>query len=374
MTSKYEKKRKKTRKKMKGGTSDSTSEKNSTDKIIDMIKCYFDITCIPRNFFLGFSKTLEKNVKALNNMLIENGLFLSNVYKLGGESTLKGIIGDVCFDIFDERICETKINHLLYKDKLPDIPQKKNIIQTGSVQTGGANQDANKTSFDDMSIEAKIIYSNNISMDSIDYDKDYIEKYIYNHFRSINLQTLFDILKYIKVLNTIYENTIGEIKKPESNPPINLVTNDKTLMQNTYDEWSLCSNYHQGKIPTDKVTEQIKKKCNMDDRPTMYEQSTMKLTDMNYEPVFTKCFFDIIKVLKEYYTIEYDELDEQNDYFKKANQIKQLDPTLNQQLKEVYKVIKYFKIDEQLSDLFKDKMELLSKEDKDAFLKSLGSQ
>ena len=47
---------------------------------------------------------------------------------------------------------------------------------------------------------------------------------------------------------------------------------------------------------------------------------------------------------------------------------------LSNELKEVYQVIKFFNIHEQLKMLFKDKLETLSEKDKDEFFKSLNSQ
>lgn len=351
MTSKYKKKRKKTRKKMKGGTT-STVEVAQMNEIAESFKCMTGPFCWISKMFEQVHTEIKNSIEMNDNILREPGLFLRNVYHLGGESTLKGIIGDVCFDIFDENVCETKINHLLYKNKLPDIPEKKNKPET--IQSGGAIQDENKKNNEDMSINAKRINFNNISMNSIDYKKDYIKQYIYNQFQPVDLQKLYNILKYMKVMKDIYE-PIGEITKPDPNPPVSFVTNDKQM--NTYEDWKLCSNYQQGK----NVTEEVKEKCKVDNRPTMYEQSTMEPTIMNYEPVFTNCFFDMVDVLKDYYTIDYDK---NNDDFGATKKIKELEPDLRHELKEVYKVIKYFNIDEQLSDIFKDKMEPLSDKDK----------
>lgn len=364
MTSKYIKKRKKTRKILKGGNIVSKIEVDQMEGILESFQCISSPFCMISKIIKVIYTELKNSVEMVNNILGENGLFLSNVYNFGGESTLKGIIGDVCFDIFDKRICETKINHLLYKDQLPEIPEKQNKkpIQSESLQKGGTINDENITN------NAILIKSNNISMDTIDYDKSHIEKYIYYQFQLVEIQPLYNILKYMKVLNDLYEPTIGEIKKPESNPPIFFVTNDKPT--NTYEDWKLCSNYEQGKF----VTEEVKKKCIVDNRPTMYEQSTIKPTIMNYEPVFTKCFYDIVNVLKEYYTINYDKNNKKNYYFGEKKKIKELEPDLSNELKEVYKVIKFFNIDEQLKMLFKDKLEPLSEKDKDKFFKSLDYQ
>lgn len=348
MTSKYKKKRKKTRKKMKGGTT-STVEVSQMEEIAESFKCIISPFCMISKIIKVIYTELENSIEMNDNILREPGLFLRNVYNLGGESTLKGIIGEVCFDIFDENVCETKINHLWHKNQLPEIPEKKTKPET--VQSGGANQDENDK---DMSINAIIIKSNNISMNTIDYKKEYMKQYIYDQFDSVDLQVLYNILKYIKVMKDIYE-PIGEIKKPEPNPPVIFVTNDKPT--NTYEDWKLCSNYQQGK----NVTEEVKEKCKVDNRPTMYEQSTMEPTIINYQPVFTNCFYNIVEVLEHYYTVDYDEKNEKNNYFGETKKIKELEPDLRDELKEVYKVIKYFNIDEQLSDLLKDQMKPLSK-------------
>jgi len=60
----------------------------------------------------GIVKTIfqefKKCVEMLNNILLEQGLFIRNVIHVGFETSIYYIIGDVCEDLFSESTCKNQ--------------------------------------------------------------------------------------------------------------------------------------------------------------------------------------------------------------------------------------------------------------------------
>lgn len=360
MTSKYKIKKNKTRKIFKGGgpVPDFT-------ELVKIATCFINPLCGITKLFEILHSEIKFCIEMVNNIFLESGLYLTNIYKYGGESSLEGIIDKVCFDIFDEKICKTKINELLYIKQLPDDIINK-IMSTK--ETHHLEQKGGTTN----SINALIIKNNNISIDTFFSDnKDYVQKYILDQFRPIKSKDLYTILKYIKLMNHLYDKDVKNEKINKSDP-IPIFKNEIGIGSNSFNTWNLCSKYHQGENVKKDIYKYFgenaseKQICNINGM-TMYEQTLLSSTNINYEPVFTKCFFDIAKILKDYYTIK--NIDDE------AVNIKIIEYDLENELKEVYKLIKLFSIYELLFNLLKYKVELEHKvENVDEFIKSFGNQ
>lgn len=344
MTSKYKKNKNKTRKILKGGTS----------SIIPELVASFDESEYSKSktytFYgpLKLGKLLFNEIKfsidMINNVLLETGLYIRNVYSYGGESTLDGIIGDVCFDLFDKLTCDSKINEIM---KVEKFHRTKTFIKDTPKQAGGsnANNDKQKSNIiEAITKYAKKIKYYNLSVDTFFTDnKDYIEIYIDKQFKYIQIEHLFEILKIMHIMNHLYDEKNIKIKNTD---PLPIFRNEIMIGEDYFTTWNLCSKFHQGVSMNDDVD--YKKKCKMD-YDIMKNQGLYSYSNINYRPMFSLCFNYIANILKNYYSVE-----KMNDKpeFGDIKTVKPLEEDVDYQLKEVYKVIKFFKIDEQLKQIF----------------------
>lgn len=412
MTSKYKKKNK-TLKILKGGASALVKGLNGIDKSSDLVKGLTDIdksSALVKAATDGFPNEILKDfltfyinpfggiiqmvkmvynelkfsIDMVNNIFLETGLYITNLYEYGFESSLQEILKDgVCFDLFDEITCKTSIGELLYMSKLSDkdpiIHKILNKNKSGKIiQNGGSTVEP-------ITPNAIVIKSHNISTETFfSDDKDYVKKYILNQFLNSKLPTLYDILKSMKIMHHLYDKHITNVKIIK-NPPVPIVNNKINIGYNSFVTFNLCSNYHQGKNVTDEISKyfekdaDVNKICEINDI-TMYEQSKQSSSNINYTPVFTIYFEDIAKVLKNYYTvnnINSGELKHETnlDPFKYFDSPKttneQMKNDVSEELKDVYKLIKLFSIHEVLFQLFLYKFEKLSENDKDKFIESI---
>lgn len=371
MKSRYKKIIHKTQKKLKGGTTSMGTIQPPIDltEIIKIGYCFTNPFCGITKIFEILYTEIRFCIEMMNNVLLESGLYLRNIYNHGGESSLYGIIGEVCYDFFDKNLCTTKINELLYN---------KPIVK---LQIGGEGLNSK------LSTNATIIKSYNISISTILSDnKNYIEHYILDQCKEIKPEILFDILKYMKILNDLYKENINEVKI-EKKVPISISKNKISVGVNSFKVWNVCSKYQQGTYNREEINKlfgenaNIKEICQIEDN-TMYEQSLNESKTINYEPIFIHYFFKIVYILKQYYTVKNinsEQLkDEKNDnpfkYFgDPIKTSKPMEDDVYEELKEVYKVISTFSIHTILFKLFLCKFKKLSEHDMVKFIGSLKS-
>lgn len=350
MTCKYNKN--KTRKILKGGTTDvGVLELPKADgaQLVEFVSEFTKSNTIPlygplKLVQLVFNE-LKFSIDMINNVFLETGLYIRNVFSYGGESTLDGIIGDVCFDLFDKLTCDSKINEIMKVEKF-----KRSNGTIKKLQAGGTKTNADKS--ESKIIEAKTKYAkkiknHNISVDTLFTDNmDYIEIYINKQFKNIQIENLFEILKIMHIMKHLYNTKIEQNIKIKNTDPLPIFKNEIMIGEDYFKTWNLCSKFHQGVSTNDDVD--YKKICKMD-YDIMNKQGLYSYSNINYNPMFRKCFNNIVNILKDYHTIE-----KMNDKleFGSIKNIKPLEEDVDYQLKEVYKVIKFFDIYEQLKQIF----------------------
>ena len=355
--SRIKNKKKYTLKVYKGGTITEGNIKNIVHTIIDTIfrKIFCLITPICR--IIWFKDKFIHSLKLINDILLVTGLYFKNLLYLGYSSNLNNILPKhICFDLFDENICNAKLNKLIRtkseKSYNESLPYELQVVQKGGnlkkekkkqtkKQRGGSfaktcknNQNPAIICYDDRSNQnlkkpfhkpkpppkqgldklKDDLKNTNINTESIQLpDEETINIVILNEIRHLYLDDLFRILNILKILYSLIslDKSLYKEEAPnvDKNDILRIEHNFKKY--DTIQEWEDCNDLHLEKISNKEKRDDLIKRCNVKcDDCTMTKQSSIYLPDTtNYNPKFGKSFLILEKILKHYY-----EFNKSNNY------------------------------------------------------------
>ena len=359
--SRIKNKKKYTLKVYKGGTITEGNIKNIVHTIIETI--FTKIMCLitPICRIIWFKDKFIHSLKLINDILLVTGLYFKNLLYLGYSSNLNNILPKyICFDLFDESVCNAKLNKLIrtksQKEYNNSLPYELRVLQKGGnlkketkkqtkkqtiKQRGGTfgktcknNQNPAVICYDDRSNQnlKKTIYKPkpppkegidklkeeleeaNMNPDSVELpDKETINMVILSEVRKFDLDDLYRILNVLKILysldkdyldtNSLDTNSLdkSEIPKVDKNDILRIEHNFKKY--DTIKEWEDCNDLHLEKISNKQKRDNLKQKCNVKcDDCTMTRQSSIYLPDTtNYSPKFGKSFLILEKILENFY-------------------------------------------------------------------------
>jgi len=265
----------------------------------------------------GIVKTIFKEFKKcigmLNNILLEQGLFIRNVINVGFETSIYYIIGDVCEDLFLESTCKTKINFLNHKQIEP--------------QKGGSSNDLSDTE-EEINKNLFILNENIISENPSRYvNKKDINIELDKELHLLNKEILYSFLKCLKVLHSLYKEKYDKepkIKLPSQNDNPNMCLDfwSNKIQLNKEDEkhcettgkplfvsknyssnetWKKCSDLHLGK---NEITDELNKLCKLDCDNCIMKENYIFFGNSTNEQNISLYLKSIKDVMKNYYHIE----------------------------------------------------------------------
>ena len=296
------------------------------------------------------------SVGMLNDILLLTGLYIKNLFYLGNDSNLNNILPPgVCYDLFAETTCNSKIRKLLniksLKDELPFLPKEliwdiglpqrggtkrsnSHVRRRRTQRGGGINQQCQDNDNPDLiCTDARPIENLHkpvvppyihpfISLIKDAHptlrrgelgvfpDKESENVYLMKEFNQYNLDSLYKILILFKILfstitmdnNSIIDETPEPVSKKyklKKNDIIRIVHNFKLLL--SVKEWKQCNDYHLGRtIPDGDVAKKCDIKC---PECTMKRQTDLYTPDTtNYSPEFNNSFNILNDILNMYYT------------------------------------------------------------------------
>jgi hypothetical protein len=320
MTHRYKKKHnKKTRKKYIGGSISEPHKDVHVPTLTMDPKVLENAMNIMNNASpFGIVKTIfqefKKCVEMLNNILLEQGLFIRNVIHVGFETSIYYIIGDVCEDLFSESTCKTKINFLNHKQIEP--------------QKGGGSNYSPETE-EEIKRELFILNQNIISENPSRYEnKEDIIKALDKELHILDKNQLYMFLKCLKVLHSLYEEKYDkepEIKLPSQKDNDNMCLDfwSNKIQLNKEDEkycertgkplffvknyssnetWKKCTDLHLGK---NKITHELKDLCMVKCPNCLMNENYNIFGKSTNEPNFALYLKSIKDVMNNYYHIEY---------------------------------------------------------------------
>jgi len=331
-----------------------------TEMSLELIDIVFNkITCLitPMCSFIWVKNKFIYSIKLLNDMLLISGLYFKNLLYLGYDSNLNNILPkNICFDLFDESVCNAKINKLLnmkskeYNNSLPkELRYLQNMKGGGSKKTkkqkGGTlsktcknNQIPGVICYDDRSninemkpipipkkkISKRVdIYLFNLQKLNLSIEKTVLinkettNMIILGEIRTYNIYRLYNVLNILKILysmdnsnpDNIQEEEPQEEPQEEDSTKYKLKKNDILRIEHNFKKyenielWQQCNELHLEQVYSNDKREELIKKCKIKCNDcTMKKQSELYTPDnTNYNPRFGKSFYIIENILNKYY-------------------------------------------------------------------------
>lgn len=336
--SRYKKTRyKKTRKKIKGGSIPTIFkiDEKQVNSILAKIFCAINPLCILETI----AKEFVFSIKMLNDILLLSGLYVKNLFYLGYESNLNNILPkSICFDLFEENTCNTKISKLLNIQSLKEdntrLPKELMYVKQmkgGKTrkQRGGSfrgtcknNQTPGVICADDRSninefkpkeekIKNPIVKALNeyVKFPKLDIfpDKETANVSLLNNLKVFSIFDLYNILKIIRVLYYIDDGApIPETpKEPEK---YKLHKDDILRIEHNFKkskgfkEWEKCNDFHLERDIDEETRELLTEQCNVKCPDcTMKKQSLLYSSDEDVSVSFNNNYDVIQKIIQTYY-------------------------------------------------------------------------
>ena len=279
--------------------------------LIELTTPFGILKFVVKTIFQEFKKCVEM----LNNILLEQGLFIRNVINVGFETSIYYIIGDVCEDLFLESTCKTKINFL---DNKQIEPQKG----------GGGSSKYSPDTEEEIKKNLFILNQNIISENPNRYNnKEDINIELDKELHLLNKEKLYSFLKCLKVLHSLYKEKYDKepkIKLPSQNDNPNMCLDfwSNKIQLNKEDEkhcettgkplfvsknyssnetWKKCSDLHLGK---NEITDELNKLCKLDCDNCIMKENYIFFGNSTNEQNISLYLKSIKDVMKNYYDIE----------------------------------------------------------------------
>ena len=318
---------------------------NLIDKIFTKITCLFTPLCS----FVWVKDNFIYSMKLLNDMLLISGLYFKNLLYLGHDSNLNNILPkNICFDLFDERICNTKIKKLInikskseYNKYLPKElrylqnmkggrSKKKQVGGSGSIgKTCKNNKNPQVICYDDRSninemkpvpkpkhvVNKTLLNLQKLNLsvkNTVFVNMETSNLIILGEIRYFNIYKLYKVLNILKILYTILKTDVKkediEIEK-EDDDIYKIKKNDILRIEHNFKkyenikDWKECNDLHLEKVLNKEKRDYLINKCNITCKDcTMTKQSQLYIEDnTNYNPKFGECFIILEKILNNYY-------------------------------------------------------------------------
>lgn len=317
----------KSRKKYKGGTNTVKLDPSQIKDILDKVLCAINPFCIVETL----TKEFIFSMKMLNDILLLSGLYVKNLFHLGSISNLNHILPkSICFDLFDEKTCNTKIVKLLNIQSLKEDNNRlpKELMYTG--QRGGSfratcknNQTPGVICADDRSninvykpkeepfknpIVLALKYNKFPKLD-IFPDKETANVFLLNQLKGFSIFDLYTILKIIRVLYYIDDDApIVEQKQPEK---YKLHKDDILRIEHNFKkskgfkEWQKCNDFHLERDIDEETRKELVEQCNVKCPDcTMKNQSYLYTNEEGYTGSFGNSYEVIQKIIQIYYVCD----------------------------------------------------------------------
>jgi len=347
---------KKTRKKIKGGTDVVKLDETQVSGILEKVFCAMSPFCI----FKTLGKEFVFSMKMLNDILLLSGLYVKNLFYLGYESNLNNILPkSICFDLFDETTCNTKIAKLLNIKSLKEDNKRlpKELMYKG--QRGGSfrgtcknNQTPGVICADDRSNinefkpkEEKmknpivIALKQNARFPKLDIfpDQETANVFLLNNFKVFSIYNLYNILKIVRVLYYIDDGSPipeppKEVEKYKLHKDDILRIEHNFKKSKGFKEWQRCNDFHLERDMDDETRNQMIEQCDVKCPDcSMKKQSFLYSNDTDNEPSFSNSYEIIQRIIQIYYICDksktydhtkiYDILNDENRRIQFMNQL-----------------------------------------------------
>lgn len=322
-------KRPKTVKIYKGG--------NPTDDLVKRLNGLIDL--YTSNPFLILKKAFESglySLSILNDLLILSCLYIKNIFYLKYDTNLNNILPEkLCFDLFEQDTCNTKINKLLnmksYKEHIDKIPNEFKPIQKGG-QRGGSNScknvnnsiicDDGRQSINDYKPPTSNVYLELVGplteTKIMHPDKETAIILLFLEFNDYNLFQLYRILQILKILYKIQipvdtknknmiELTDKDIIRIENNFKLFNDYKGSDFFESigySVDKWKQCSDFHlERKNLSESEKIYLSQMCNVKCPDcTMTSQSKLYKPDItNYNKPIGRSLVILDRVLNDHY-------------------------------------------------------------------------
>jgi hypothetical protein len=319
---------KKTRKKYKGGT--LKLDETQINNILDKVLCAFTPTCILKTLTNEFIFS----IKMLNDILLLSGLYVKNLFYLGSESNLNNILPQsICFDLFDETTCNTKIVKLLNIQSLKEENQRlpKELMYRG--QRGGSfrstcknNQTPGVVCADNRSNinphkpkkepikNPIVVVLEDTKFPKIDIfpDKETAHVYVLNELKAFSIFNLYNILKILRVLYYIDDGAPIEQKEPEQKEPEQYKLDKEDVLRiehnfkksKGFKEWQKCNDFHLERNIDEKAREDLVKQCNVKCPDCTMKKQSYLYTNPDEYGSFDNGYLILQKVIQLYYVCD----------------------------------------------------------------------
>lgn len=291
------------------------------------------INCFLKGFMCPLSfvwNEFKFSIEMLNDILLLSGLYVKNLFYLGFESNLNNILPEyICFDLFDENTCNTKIIKLLNMKSLKEENKllPKELIYRGGQRGGSFSQTCkneqtpgvvcpdNRSNENELKPEPEPfinpivkVLKNNVSFTTLDAfpDKETANVFLLNIFKVCSIYDLYNILKIIRVLYFIDDGK--PIPEPEPSQKNKLNKDDVLRLEHNFKmskgfkEWKKCNDFHLERNMDDQTRQEIVELCNVKcDDCTMKKQSLLHTSKDNYNPSFGNSYETLQDILEIYY-------------------------------------------------------------------------
>lgn len=359
---------KKTRKKYKGGTGFKLDE-NQLNNIMSQF------TSFP--FFIVKTLTNEFifSMKMLNDILLLSGLYVKNLFHLGSVSNLNYILPKyICFDLFDETTCNTKIVKLLNIQSLKEENKRlpKELMYRGqrggsfratckNKQTPGvivcddnrSNINPHKPKEEPFRNPIVIAAKEGTMFPTLDLfpDKETSHVYVLNQLKPYSIFNLYNILKILRVLYYIDDGSTVERKEPEPKPEpkeheqYKLDKDDVLRIEhnfkksNGFKEWQKCNDFHLERDMDEETRQGLVEKCNVTCSDCTMKKQSYLYTNPDEYGSFDNSYLILQKVIELYYVCDKSKTYNHSDIYEKLK-----DETTRMKLMQM--------TDEQLFDFF----------------------
>lgn len=325
---------KKTRKKYKGGIGLKFDEAQ-INEILDKVLCATSPFCIVKTLTNEFIFSM----KMLNDILLLSGLYVKNLFHLGSVSNLNNILPkSICFDLFDEATCNTKIVKLLNIQSLKEENKRlpKELMYRG--QRGGSfratcknTQTPGVVCADDRSNinphkpkeepikNPIVIVLEDTKFPPLDIfpDKETTHVYVLNQLKPYSIFNLYNILKILRVLYYIDDGSTVERKEPEPKEPepkeheqYKLDKEDVLRIEHNFKkskgfrEWQTCNDFHLERDIDEATRTVLVEQCNVKCPDCTMKKQSYLYTNPDEYGSFDNSYLILQKVIQLHYVCD----------------------------------------------------------------------
>lgn len=323
---------KKTRKKYKGGALKLDPEQ--INEIMEKVLCAMNPFCIVKTLTNEFIFS----IKMLNDILLLSGLYVKNLFYLGSVSNLNNILPQsVCFDLFDETTCNTKIAKLLNIQSLKEENKRlpKELMYRGqrggsfratckNTQTPGvvcadnrSNINPHKPKEEPIINPIVIVLKKEATFPKLDIfpDKETANVYVLDQLKAHSIFNLYNILKILRVLYYIDGAPI-ERKEPEpkaepKEPEQYTLHKDDVLRiehnfkkSEGFKEWQKCNDFHLERNIDETTREALVKQCKVTCPDCTMKKQSYLYTNPDEYGSFDNSYLILQKVIQLYYVCD----------------------------------------------------------------------